>query len=121
MQRNGVEKGVVPATLWPVYVIPAVMLVIALAHLPYGYYQFLRLVVCGASGYLAFLAFSTRRRVCAAFLVANALLFNPLAPVHLTRSDWVPIDLMSAVLLVITGYEGEPYGDGESLPNAEAA
>ena len=36
-----------------VWAIPAAMLIIALAPLPYGYYTLLRIVVCGASAFLA--------------------------------------------------------------------
>ena len=61
---------------------------------PYGYYVLLRLLVCGASAYLAYIAGSsqtlTRNRV---LLLLIAVLFNPLVPVHLLRSIWAPIDL----------------------------
>ena len=37
-----------------VWLAPAVLLVLAVFPLPYGYYTFLRICICGASAYLAF-------------------------------------------------------------------
>lgn len=100
-----VEQTAKNTSLWPIYVVPGAMLIIALGDLPYGYYQVLRLVVCGASAYLAFLAFSAKRKsVCGELLVANAIVFNPIIPVYLSREIWSVLDIVSAVLLFSTGY-----------------
>ena len=44
----------IPHAVW---FVPTVMLVIALAPLPYGYYTLLRLVVCVCAGLLAYTAY----------------------------------------------------------------
>ena len=79
------------------WIIPAVMLVVALAKLPYGYYTLLRLVVTVCATVIAFDIYK-RDAVSAWFcaFVGMALLFNPLIPVHLTRGIWAPIDLACA-------------------------
>lgn len=93
-----VEKSLHPA----VWLVPAAMLLLAVAPLPYGYYTLLRLIVCGSCAYLA-LTHHGREGfspwVCA--LAAVALLFNPIVPVHLSKEVWVPIDLAAASFIAL--------------------
>ena len=86
-----------------VWVAPAVLLAIPPLPLPYGYYVLLRLVVCAAAALLTFYDCRVRRRVSgwAITMAGIALLFNPLIPVHLTRAVWIPIDLSTALLLIL--------------------
>jgi len=37
------------------------MLVLAIADLPYGYYTFLRIVVCVSAGYTAYVAYESKK------------------------------------------------------------
>jgi hypothetical protein len=77
------------------------MLVIALAPLPYGYYTLLRLVVCAAAAYLAFVGHKAgMTQFWTGAMAVVALLFNPLIPVYLSRGVWAPIDVLVTVLFV---------------------
>lgn len=81
---------------------PTVLLVLALGPWPYGYFQFLRLIVCGACTFLAYREF--KRVGVAPWTVALgslALVFNPIAPVHLARSVWSVLDLGAAAVLML--------------------
>ena len=51
------ERALLPAAVW---LVPAAMLLVALADLPYGFYTLLRLVVCGAAVLLAFHEYDLR-------------------------------------------------------------
>ena len=83
-------------------IIAAIMLFLALAPWPYGYYQLLRIVVCGVSVYIAFVAHS-RQKIWALWLFAFiALLFNPLIRIHLSREVWQPINVICAVLFAVS-------------------
>jgi uncharacterized membrane protein YccC len=83
-------------------VIAVLMLLAALGHWPYGYYQFLRLVVCGTGLYVAWLlAYSSKYPWTAWFFVPIAILFNPLVPVHLSRDTWQLIDPICAVVFLL--------------------
>ena len=82
--------------------VAAVMLLGALGRWPYGYYTLLRIVTCGAAGYGAFVAYEWQRRMWVWIMVAVAVLFNPVVPVHLTREIWGVIDVGAAVLLVVS-------------------
>ncbi|RTE92817.1 DUF6804 family protein [Bradyrhizobium sp. LVM 105] len=80
-------------------VVAIALLLIATAKLPYGYYTFLRVAICGFSAVVAFFAFTggaSRWGVAFAFL---AILFNPLAPIYLDRQTWFWLDIGSAALI----------------------
>lgn len=83
------------------WIIPAAMLIIALAPWPYIYYRILRLVVCVCAAVVALQSFD--RRGWHAWTIALsvlAVLFNPVMPVHLTRSIWSVLNILGAVLLM---------------------
>ena len=84
--------------------IAAVMLLLALAELPYGYYQLLRLVVCGVSIFVAFTAYSWQKMWAMWLFGLVALLFNPLIPIHLSREIWQPIDVICAILFIVMAF-----------------
>lgn len=83
-----------------IWIVPAVLSLIALGPLPYSYYQLLRVVVCGSC---AFLAFAEHRAGGGAWkfgLGGVALVFNPFVPVHLTREVWAVLNVVLAVFLI---------------------
>src|SRR5687768_12586005 len=74
-----------------------VMLLLAvIGSWPYGFYQLLRLVVCGSAAYMAFKGFERNSQGWAWVMVGVALLFNPLIPVRFAREDWQTLDLIAA-------------------------
>ncbi len=82
------------------FFVPAAMLCFAALPLPYGYYTLLRLVVTTAACLAAFHFYNEKGsidwKVVAFGLLA--LLFNPLLPVFLTRSLWLGIDVVAALM-----------------------
>ena len=85
--------------------VAAVMLVAALAKWPYGYYQLLRLVTCGAAAYGAYVSHSMGKSAWLWAFVLVAVLFNPVFPVHLSREVWQPLDVATAVVLVVAVFQ----------------
>ena len=85
-----------------IWFIPAGMLGLALLPLPYGYFVFLRIVVCGGT---AFLAWQHNTRIGLGVWVFTlgglAILFNPLIPIHLTKQIWAVLDVGAAAILVV--------------------
>ena len=83
--------------LW--LLIAALLLCLAVIPVwPYGYYVFLRLVVCGGAAYAAFkLRLDSRLQKNFLPLVLTAVLFNPVITVPLAREIWIFIDLGAAV------------------------
>jgi len=75
------------------------MLFWALANNPYGYYQFLRWVVAGVTGYSAYLAYKQGRNTWTWVLAITAILFNPIAPIHLDRETWSVLNIIIAAII----------------------
>ena len=83
-------------------IIPAVLLLAAeFGRWPYGFYTLLRLVVCGCSAYLAVKANSTRNVAWTWIMGGMAVLFNPILPIRIHRSDWRILDALAAVTLFV--------------------
>lgn len=78
--------------------IVAGMLLLALSRMPYGYYTFLRWCVCALGVYVAVVAHANGNRWLPLPYIGLALLFNPIAPVHLQRETWRVLDVAAAVL-----------------------
>jgi len=90
---------IIPRMLW---IVAATLLVVATARLPYGYYIFTRIVVCGIAGWIAIAAFqeSAAGKAWAVAFALIAVLFNPIIPVHLHRSTWFYLDFGVASIFV---------------------
>ena len=70
--------------------------------LPYGYFQILRWVVCGVCGYRGYLAYTLDKKAWMWVFVFSAVLFNPIAPIHLDREVWAVVDIALAVVLLVS-------------------
>lgn len=80
------------------------MLVAALGYHPYDYYTLLRWVVCVISVLVAAKAGGEGKRSWMWVFVVIALFFNPLFPVHLRRQTWAIIDVLTALVFVVSLY-----------------
>jgi hypothetical protein len=88
----------------PAFIAALFLVIVAFFRLPYGYYTFLRIVVCIASIYTALRLFDWDYKWQTWVFVAVAVLFNPLIPVHLGRDIWIVIDFIVAVLMIVTPF-----------------
>jgi len=96
---------VLPPMPLPVYLVPAVLLLVAaFASLPYGYYQFLRIAVCGAAGLCAFHSWQARGAWMSTALGLVAILYNPVFRIHLERSDWQIINLATISIFLLAWF-----------------
>ncbi|MFN3832117.1 MAG: DUF6804 family protein [Allorhizobium sp.] len=83
----------------------AALLLAALLPMPYGYYGFMRLAVTVAACIWAWTAYEREGLTGQVVLAgALALLFNPILPVHLSRSIWAPIDVLAATCFAWKAY-----------------
>jgi hypothetical protein len=86
----------IPSIVW---LMCAVLLTGAVFRLPYGYYNFLRIVICGVSVLIAVAGLLEQTRsdtVWTAAFILIVVLFNPILPIRLHRSIWFYLDLMAA-------------------------
>ena len=84
--------------------IAAVMALIAIADLPYGYYTLMRLVVCPTAIFVVVMAAKSHQMWAVWLYAITGLLFNPLVPVHLTKGIWQPLDFLAAAALVVAAF-----------------
>jgi len=80
-------------------IVSALFLVLAvLGRWPYGFYTILRFAACGSAAYTAVKANELRKLAWVWIMCSMAVLFNPLVPIRLPRSDWQAIDLAAAIV-----------------------
>lgn len=82
--------------------ISTLLFLIALADLPYWYYQLLRLATCAVCAYSAV---KTKREWIRWIFGVLAVLYNPVLPVHLNdKTVWTIINFATATFLWIALY-----------------
>lgn len=77
-------------------------LVWALADHAYGYFTFLRFIVCFVAAYNTFLAHSQHKIEWTWILGGIAVFFNPIVPIYMNRQLWIIVDIVVAVVFVIS-------------------
>lgn len=79
-----------------------VLLLLALANLPIGYYTLLRIVVTVTAIIILYKEFQNGFNFWVISFGLIAILFNPLIPVYLnSKNAWLPIDLGTAIIFGI--------------------
>jgi hypothetical protein len=69
---------------------------------PYGFYTFLRIAVCATAVWLAVEAYQFRKTPLAWVLAGLAVLFNPLVPIYMRRTQWRWFDFLALLVLAIS-------------------
>lgn len=82
----------------------AVMLLLCLADMPYGYYELVRYVSAIFFAYMTYEALELRQKRAAFLFGALALLFQPFMKVALGRTVWNIVDVVVAVGLFYVVY-----------------
>ena len=83
-----------------VYLILAVLLLLCLAPMPYGYFQLVRFIAMVVFGVTSFRYFDEKKMELAVIFGALALLFQPFFKVALGRTVWNVVDVAVAMLLI---------------------
>ena len=78
-----------------IYALAFILCITAIFPMPYGFYILLRLVVTFVA-VISALELKKEVNQFWYFFVGVAVLFNPLFPIYLSKSVWVPIDLIVA-------------------------
>jgi hypothetical protein len=87
------------------WLIAAVMLVFAAAEKqPDSFYTLLRWVCCAVFAYSAITSLQLKRMLWLGIFCALAVLFNPIFPLPLDRSQWIVADWFSIGAMVIATF-----------------
>lgn len=79
------------------YVVAAVMLLVCLLPMPYGYYNLVRIVTMAAFAIKAVDYRKTGKTELCIGCIAAVVLFQPLVPISLGRLIWAIIDVIAAL------------------------
>lgn len=83
----------------------ALLLLICLLDMPYGYYQLIRIVSFVIFIYLGITAYSDQRIAAVIVFAVGVLLFNPIFKVALGRQIWNVVDIIYAAFLIYSNYK----------------
>ena len=83
-------------------IVLAVLFVICLTDMPYGYFQFVRFLGMIGFSFLAFNEYERENKGWAIFYIVSAILINPIFKISLGRELWNIIDIIWAIILVVT-------------------
>lgn len=90
----------------------AVLMVLCLFDMPYGYYTFVRFAAMVVFAIIAMNCFSNEKKDWAIFFASSALLFQPFIKITLGRTMWNVVDVIEAIVLVVfvfkVGSENSP-------------
>jgi hypothetical protein len=106
--------------------VAAVLLFVAVARMPYGYYILIRWVVCGIAAYSAVQARTLGKTGWTWIFGFIALFFNPVIPVHLGRQGkeiWALVDVAVGVVMLVSIFFFRETDRGpitEATPSAKA-
>ena len=84
-----------------VKIIMAVLLLLCLLPMPYGYFVLVRFVAMCAFAYLAFCYYSANQKSLAYVFGALAILFQPIFKIALGRTMWNVVDVIVALGLLL--------------------
>jgi len=82
-------------------IILAVLLLLCLAPMPYGYYQLVRFISMVIFGVMAYRYWNQEKKGLAVTFGALALLFQPIFKVALGRTIWNIVDVVVAICLLV--------------------
>jgi hypothetical protein len=77
------------------------LLLAAFMNLPYGFYMFLRVVVCTCATFAAAGANKFGKTSWTWIMVGVAVTFNPVLPLHMHKADWRVFNLTGAAIFVV--------------------
>ena len=80
----------------------AILLLLCLLDMPYGFYQFVRFVALIAFGILAYQSKEKEDKTELIIFISLALLFQPLFKIALGRTLWNIVDVITAIYLLIS-------------------
>ena len=80
----------------------AILLLLCLLDMPYGFYEFVRFVALIAFGILAYQSKEKEDKTELIIFISLALLFQPLFKIALGRTLWNIVDVITAIYLLIS-------------------
>jgi hypothetical protein len=87
-----------------IILLPTAMMVVAYFDMPYGYYQFLRLVITVIAVWCLLKIYDGSLNIATFALLAIAIIYNPIAVIHMTREAHQYVNLCTALIFGAVGW-----------------
>jgi hypothetical protein len=85
--------------------IAGLILILALFHMPYGYYSFMRIAISLICVYNIYNCIELNQKDWKFFFYISCLiLHNPIFKVHFKREEWFPIDIVCICIFAFIAY-----------------
>jgi hypothetical protein len=91
--------------LQKIQIVGAIMLLMCIFPLPYGYYTLTRLITTFIGIYLACNYYSKNKNELALSFIFIAVLFQPFIKISLGRDLWVIVDVVVAIFLLVLAFK----------------
>ena len=91
----------------------AILLLLCLLKMPYGYFQLVRYLSFVGFGYLAYEASNKKEDKLIFVYIALAILFQPFFKIALGRTVWNTVDVIVAIFLVLSLLRNTPIVNEE--------
>jgi len=85
----------------PIIYLTSIMLFIAIAPLPYGYYTILRIITTGVFLWSSFIMLENNESILPWVFILLAIIFNPILKVYFPKEIWAVIDIFSGLLIFV--------------------
>ena len=85
-----------------IIVVVAILLLVCLFNMPYGYYEFVRFAASASFAYLAYSYNRNKNENAVLIYIALAILFQPFVKFAFGRTIWNSIDVIVAVGLLLS-------------------
>ncbi len=77
----------------------SILLFLAIAPMPYGFYTFIKIIVCGCAGAIFYQLWDKGYRGIWLWVWGMiVILFNPVAEIHMTKEVWMVVDALAGSL-----------------------
>ena len=91
-------------------VICIIVLLLAIPSIwTYGYYQILRWLIFGTAIFILYAILEFKKRNWTWIMAIITILFNPIVPIHLAKETWIVIDLIVAVIFLVSIFKIKNY------------
>ncbi len=84
-----------------IQIVGAIILLLCILPMPYGFYMIVRVATTIIAGYLAYNYYNKKKQQLAITFLVIALLFQPFIKFALGREIWLVVDIIVAILLLI--------------------
>lgn len=102
-------------------IIAAAILILGAFKMPYGYYKFVRISTFIIAGILLFLSYQKKNELWMVLFGILLVLFNPIYPMAFDKTIWAVIDILSAVLIIVSiKYLNLTEGNNKEQSNKES-